>query len=109
MWMMPLHLHVNQKSDYDDDDDIIIQFVSHTVWFFAKSIEKKIAKEWSIWHTNKYVAFKQKKPVCHVDHSLAICFSMLLTNFGPFARKIVFGVSDLASFKPVSSATETSY
>ena len=19
MWMMPLHLHVNQKSDYDDD------------------------------------------------------------------------------------------
>ena len=23
MWMMPLHLHVNQKSDYDDDDDQI--------------------------------------------------------------------------------------
>ena len=22
MWMMPLHLHVNQKSDYDYDDDI---------------------------------------------------------------------------------------
>ena len=21
MWMMPVHLHVNQKSDYDDDDD----------------------------------------------------------------------------------------
>ena len=21
MWMMPLHLHANQKSDYDDDDD----------------------------------------------------------------------------------------
>ena len=21
MWMMPLHLHVNQKSDYDDDID----------------------------------------------------------------------------------------
>ena len=21
MWMMPLHLHVNQKSDYDYDDD----------------------------------------------------------------------------------------
>ena len=20
MWMMPLHLHINQKSDYDDDD-----------------------------------------------------------------------------------------
>ena len=20
MWMMPLHLHVNKKSDYDDDD-----------------------------------------------------------------------------------------
>ena len=22
MWMMPLHLHINQKSDYDDDDDV---------------------------------------------------------------------------------------
>ena len=21
MWMLPLHLHDNQKSDYDDDDD----------------------------------------------------------------------------------------
>ena len=21
MWMMPLHLHFNQKSVYDDDDD----------------------------------------------------------------------------------------
>ena len=21
IWMMPLHLHVNQKSNYDDDDD----------------------------------------------------------------------------------------
>ena len=21
IWMMPLHLHVNQKSDYDGDDD----------------------------------------------------------------------------------------
>ena len=24
MWMMPLHLHVNQKSDYDDDDMFLI-------------------------------------------------------------------------------------
>ena len=23
MWMMPLHLHVNQKSDYDDDDGLL--------------------------------------------------------------------------------------
>ena len=22
MWMMPLHLHVNKKTDYDDDDSI---------------------------------------------------------------------------------------
>ena len=21
MWMMPMHLHINQKSDYDDDND----------------------------------------------------------------------------------------
>ena len=25
MWMMPLHLHVNQKSDYDDDDEFKAQ------------------------------------------------------------------------------------
>ena len=24
MWMLPLYLHVNQKSDYDDDDDFPI-------------------------------------------------------------------------------------
>ena len=23
MWMMPLHLHVNRKSDYDDDDVLL--------------------------------------------------------------------------------------
>ena len=23
MWMMPLHLHVSKKSDYDNDDTII--------------------------------------------------------------------------------------
>ena len=27
MWMMPLHLHVNQKSDYDDDE--FIKIISH--------------------------------------------------------------------------------
>ena len=25
MWMLPLYLHVNQKSDYDDDDLEIIK------------------------------------------------------------------------------------
>ena len=24
MWMLPLYLHVNQKSDYDDDDMMIL-------------------------------------------------------------------------------------
>ena len=27
MWMMPLHLHVNQKSDYDDDDKLYVGIV----------------------------------------------------------------------------------
>ena len=37
-------------------------------------------------------------------------FGLLLVSdsYGPVARKPVFGVSDKASFKPVSSATETS-
>ena len=32
MWMMPLHLHVNQKSDYDDDDAVhrILRFQGYT-------------------------------------------------------------------------------
>ena len=27
MWMMPLHLHVNRKSDYDGDDREIVKRV----------------------------------------------------------------------------------
>ena len=31
IWMIPLHLHVNQKSDYDDDDDDDEQYTqTHT-------------------------------------------------------------------------------
>ena len=30
MWMMPLHLHVNQKSDYDDDMMITLSMVHNT-------------------------------------------------------------------------------
>ena len=34
MWMMPLHLHVNQKSDYDYDDDAYVQvhFRLNFIW-----------------------------------------------------------------------------
>ena len=28
MWMLPLYLHVNQKSDYDDDDVFILHIVT---------------------------------------------------------------------------------
>ena len=36
MWIMPLHLHVNQKSDYDNDDDDDPYFVIlHLVSFQA--------------------------------------------------------------------------
>ena len=34
MWMMPLHLHVNQESDYDDDDDGPMGLTMLT-WFTA--------------------------------------------------------------------------
>ena len=33
MWMMPLHLHVNQKSDYDDDM-ILLDVFTHNTWNF---------------------------------------------------------------------------
>ena len=36
MWMMPLHLHVNQKSDYDDDDS-------------------KEPSQWDFWAPKTYV------------------------------------------------------
>ena len=29
MWMMPLLLHVNQKSDYDDDDRLLHVLLHH--------------------------------------------------------------------------------
>ena len=29
MWMMPMHLHVNQKSDYDDDESNTVSEASH--------------------------------------------------------------------------------
>ena len=47
MWMMPLHLHVNQKSDYDDDDiqtllkscshieDVHFPFCAHLINIFS--------------------------------------------------------------------------
>ena len=33
MWMLPLYLHVNQKSDYDDDD-IPLSFIMFFFSFF---------------------------------------------------------------------------
>ena len=37
MWMMPLHLHINQKSDYDDDHPCSCnmgKFSHNLVWTF---------------------------------------------------------------------------
>ena len=31
MRMMPLHLHVNQKSDYDDDDELTLQWITKMI------------------------------------------------------------------------------
>ena len=36
MWMLPLYLHVNQKSDYEDDDND--QY--HVSYFFQPSFPK---------------------------------------------------------------------
>ena len=41
-------------------------------------------------------------------HSYIVGFSRVMAHMGLVARKPVFGVSDKASFKPVSSATVTS-
>ena len=36
MWMMPLHLHVNQKSDYDYDDDVKLLTEHHLEFLSLK-------------------------------------------------------------------------
>ena len=37
MWMMPLHLHINQKSDNDDDDDDE-KSENYTVFFYHTTL-----------------------------------------------------------------------
>ena len=38
MWMMPLHLHVNKKSDYDDDDDeLTSQWITKMIAAFSST------------------------------------------------------------------------
>ena len=40
MWMMPLHLHVNQKSDYDDDGSGVFYSFSFKVSTFWQQTVK---------------------------------------------------------------------
>ena len=43
MWMMPLHLHVNQKSDYDDDEKpVLIFFLELFIDLDKQNFERKI-------------------------------------------------------------------
>ena len=44
MWMIPLHLHVNQKSDYDDNEGASINF-QMSFPPICKSVYNKITKE----------------------------------------------------------------
>ena len=40
MWMLPLYLHVNQKSDYDDDDmsKLQMQIIFFFFFFFSQGL-----------------------------------------------------------------------
>ena len=60
--------------------DSILQFASHTVWFFAKSIVKKIAKEWTIWQTDKIVSLTHKLCCMPGWPFFGIFYSILLAN-----------------------------
>ena len=59
MWMMPLHLHVNQKSYYDDDILLITQRCSSTC-------ESKICVQF-VYDRRRYVA------MADIRHGLAPC------------------------------------
>ena len=54
MWMLPLYLHVNQKSDYDDYDDLLLIFF-HPVWKLIGSLFFCccffFSNRFSIWQT----------------------------------------------------------
>ena len=46
MWMLPLHLHVNQKSDYDDDEWVTLNvnmtpFMINNEINFLNDIQRK--------------------------------------------------------------------
>ena len=53
--------NTNNKTIFHCSLDIILKVAVHTVWFFkfAKSIEKKIAKDGSAWNTDKICVLKQ--------------------------------------------------
>ena len=48
-WMMPLHLHVNQKSDYDDDDDVFCHRYTFNHISWSKNAKKSVTFNVKIW------------------------------------------------------------
>ena len=52
MWMMPLHLHVNQKSDYDDYDDDDCFLVNHGITF-SLNFTKLFSHFVRFWYTSR--------------------------------------------------------
>ena len=77
---MPLHIWNDILSFSYCSCDILIEFACYTVKFFAKSIENKIAKVWSIWQSNKGIALK------HVLFQYAGLTIILLSIFQCFDK-----------------------
>ena len=56
----PLHIWNDISLFFPYYSDATIDFVSHTGYTFTESISKKIAKELTTWHTDKYFDLRHK-------------------------------------------------
>ena len=67
MWMMPLHLHVNnQKADYDDDDDDLTPMPVSTE---LKSYNIPTVHSFSL-HPSVFLSISASFPLSNLDASL---------------------------------------
>ena len=97
MWMMPLHLHVNQKSDYDDDDMMILskQFKQNTCNIqFIKSFPFKI------WDLLTSGGGKSDKETCAQAHLFLYRIYHLPRFINPIFQmeRLINSISSLSHF-----------
>ena len=80
MWMLPLYLHVNQKSSDDDDDDVLI-------------IDFNIALVKALFSIQKYWYFSYfSRKTYIVGHNICFCGEIrkIFTGYPPLSRPYIW-------------------